>query len=177
MHDAVKVIYEECVVRGITKNEKLCGKTVCKPGSVSYIAAIVIHLGRPSPDASSNLPGSNCGPQQMLPYLVLLQPGFTLPLPLPAARCALTAPFHPYQQAGGIFSVALSVGLRLPGVTWRLALWSPDFPPSKKSTATIRPSSHHKDSTQPQKKQAATTKIYWRPFIRKLNPSRKASIC
>jgi len=30
---------------------------------------------------------------------------------------------------GGIFSVALSVGSRLPGVTWHPALWSPDFPP------------------------------------------------
>lgn len=30
--------------------------------------------------------------------------------------------------AGGIFSVALSVGLHLPGITWRFALWSPDFP-------------------------------------------------
>jgi hypothetical protein len=29
------------------------------------------------------------------PYSVLLPVGFTLPLPLPAARCALTAPFHP----------------------------------------------------------------------------------
>src|SRR5512147_1298610 len=33
--------------------------------------------------------------------------------------------------AGGIFSVALSVGSRLPGVTWHPALWSPDFPPGK----------------------------------------------
>jgi hypothetical protein len=29
-------------------------------------------------------------------YLVLLTVGFTLPLELPPARCALTAPFHPY---------------------------------------------------------------------------------
>jgi len=29
-------------------------------------------------------------------YLVLLRVGFTVPLLLPAARCALTAPFHPY---------------------------------------------------------------------------------
>jgi len=68
----------------------------------------------------------------LLPYLVLLQAGFTLPPLLPAARCALTAPFHPYRAPlvtrGGIFSVALSVGSRLPGVTWRLALRSPDFP-------------------------------------------------
>jgi len=31
------------------------------------------------------------------PYLALLRVGFTLPLMLPPARCALTAPFHPYQ--------------------------------------------------------------------------------
>src|SRR5690606_17624719 len=52
---------------------------------------------------------------------------------LPAARCALTAPFHPYRHPerylGGFLSVALSVGSRLPGVTWRSTLWSPDFPP------------------------------------------------
>jgi len=33
------------------------------------------------------------------------------------------------RESGGLFSVALSVGSRPPGVTWRLALWSPDFPP------------------------------------------------
>ena len=32
------------------------------------------------------------------------------------------------KHLGGIFSVALSIGLRLPGVTWHLARWSPDFP-------------------------------------------------
>ena len=47
---------------------------------------------------------------------------------LPPARCALTAPFHPYQFPGGILSVALSVGSRPPGITWHPALWSPDFP-------------------------------------------------
>ena len=65
-------------------------------------------------------------------YLVLLQVGFSLPRLLPIARCALTAPFHPYllshEQTGGIFSVALSVGSHPPGVTWHPALWSPDFP-------------------------------------------------
>jgi len=70
-------------------------------------------------------------------YLILLRVGFTLPLLLPRARCALTAPFHPYPApmlkltlgAGGLFSAALSVGSRLPGVTWHPAQWSPDFPP------------------------------------------------
>src|SRR5438552_12779051 len=47
----------------------------------------------------------------LLPYLVLLRVGFTLPAELLRPRCALTAPFHPYLpvKAGGIFSVALSV--------------------------------------------------------------------
>ena len=53
---------------------------------------------------------------------------------LPRMRCALTAPFRPYHAClaapfGGLFSVALSVGSRRPGVTWHPALWSPDFPP------------------------------------------------
>jgi hypothetical protein len=47
-----------------------------------------------------------------------------------------TAPFHPYlhllwkpdHQKGGLFSAALAIGSRLPGVTWHLTLWSPDFP-------------------------------------------------
>ena len=36
------------------------------------------------------------GSRHMGTYLVLLRVGFTMPLLLPAARCALTAPFHPY---------------------------------------------------------------------------------
>ena len=31
------------------------------------------------------------------PYSVLLPVGFTMPVPLPDPRCALTAPFHPYR--------------------------------------------------------------------------------
>jgi hypothetical protein len=34
--------------------------------------------------------------QALLPYLVLLRVGFSLPPSLLTARCALTAPFHPY---------------------------------------------------------------------------------
>ncbi|KTD76139.1 hypothetical protein Lwor_2257 [Legionella worsleiensis] len=37
------------------------------------------------------------------------------------------------KHVGGIFSVALSVGSHLPGVTWHPALWSPDFPPFAKA--------------------------------------------
>ena len=46
-------------------------------------------------------------------YLVLLRVGFTMRCRLLDARCALTAPFHPYpaclRKRGGIFSVALAV--------------------------------------------------------------------
>ena len=66
--------------------------------------------------------------------MVLLQVGFTLPVLLPEPRCALTAPFHPY-QFGGLFSVALSLSSRPPGVTWHLTLRSPDFPLQPKTTA------------------------------------------
>jgi len=51
-------------------------------------------------------------------------------------RCAFTAPFHPFQYVfitiknifGGFLSVALVISSRSPGVTWHLALRSPDFP-------------------------------------------------
>ena len=45
-----------------------------------------------------------------------------------AVRSYRTISPLPALQAGGLFSVALSVGSRPPGVTWHLVLWSPDFP-------------------------------------------------
>ncbi len=62
------------------------------------LSRTAIHLGRASPRASSDLPG-NCAGHTSFPYLVLLRVGFTsLPM-LPPARCALTAPFHPYPRS------------------------------------------------------------------------------
>jgi hypothetical protein len=82
----------------------------CKPGSVpaARAAAMAIHLGRLLPDASSNQPGRRCGnafrsgetPPLCRPYSVLLPAGFAVPALLPAPRCALTAPFHPYSLKG-----------------------------------------------------------------------------
>ena len=52
--------------------------------------------------------------------------------PLPSCRSSL----------GRYLSVALSVGLRRPGVTWHFALRSPDFPRrSRRNDATVRPTS------------------------------------
>jgi len=43
------------------------------------------------------------------PYSVLLPVGFAMPPALPSARCALTAPFHPYRshtlRAAAVYSL------------------------------------------------------------------------
>ena len=101
-----------------------------KPGSVvdnhSSGTDVTICLKQPTREPC----GPHVMPKHLFLYLVLLQVGFTMPLLLPEARCALTAPFHPYLNlhSGGLLSVALAVDLRPPGVTWHLTLWSPDFP-------------------------------------------------
>ena len=46
---------------------------------------------------------------------ILLQVGFTRLPALPQERCALTAPFHPYQNVWRLFSVALSLKSPSPG--------------------------------------------------------------
>lgn len=57
-----------------------------------------------------------------------------MPLMSPQVRWSLTPPFQPYliscyRAIGGLFSVALSVGLRHLVVNQHLVLKSPDFPP------------------------------------------------
>ena len=94
----------------------------------------IIHLGLPSPAASSDLPESAAG--HGIAFLFGLAPGGVYQ----AAACYhLRGALLPHHftltslglatRIGGIFSVALSVGSRPPGVTWHPALWSPDFPP------------------------------------------------
>ena len=52
------------------------------------------------------------------PYSALLPVGLAVPVLLPVPRWAFTPPFHPYpDMQGGLFSVALSLGLPPPGVT------------------------------------------------------------
>src|SRR5579859_1692483 len=110
-------------------------QTACKPGSVRTLRrGATIPLGRALLRASRDLPGRRGGnapasqaglPRSAAgrPYSVLLPVGFTLPPLLPGARCALAAPFHPCPQAdlgrraGGLFSVALSLGSPPPAVS------------------------------------------------------------
>jgi len=55
-------------------------------------------------------------------------------------------------RVGGLLSAALSVGSRPPGITWRLVLWSPDFPPlvnrSDKKAKTDTSSDNLANSTE-----------------------------
>ena len=105
------------------------------------LSRTIIHLRQVSPPACSDLPESTVGHSKRIPIWSCSEWGLPSPRLLPAARCALTAPFHPYpttrKWSGGILSAALSVGSRPPGVTWHPALWSPDFPPPRKTGKAI----------------------------------------
>ena len=109
-----------------------CGKKASQPVS-RVLSRTVIHLELPSPATSSGLPEPKRGPRPQVPIWPCSRWGLPSRGMLPPARCALTAPFHPYQMRnaiGGLLSAALSVGSRPPGVTWHLVLRSPDFPPA-----------------------------------------------
>ena len=123
------------------RSGKKKSQTACKPGSVPVAKReMAIHLGRPLPDASRDLPGRRRGnppagkTPTCRPYLVLLPVGFTLPPPLPGARCALTAPFHPYPPSPRLrravcFLWHFPWGRPRRPLTGTVSPWSPDFPP------------------------------------------------
>lgn len=124
----------EYMKKGFNSNKYYLSYTKSRSRPVSRVLSrTVIHLGYASPHTSSNLPEPDAG--RTNGFLFGLAPSgvYLRHRLLPAARCALTAPFQPYRHPegylGGFLSVALSVGSRLPGVTWRSTLWSPDFPP------------------------------------------------
>ena len=72
-----------------------------KPGSVvdSHSSGMPVagHLKQPTRKRARAV---RCNPDEsdcLFPYLALLRAGFAVPFLLPGTRCALTAPFHPYQ--------------------------------------------------------------------------------
>ena len=75
------------------------------------------------------------------PYSVLLPVGFTLPPLSPGARCALTAPFHPClrSRAGGLFSVALSLGSPPPAVSRHRIPVEPGLSSTPEGAAAVQP--------------------------------------
>jgi len=100
-----------------------------KPSSVPRVHALrrfgeatIIPLAPPLLAESSDRPGgagravrlTRVSARRLPPYLVLLRTGFCLPPMLPPARCALTAPFHPYleKRVGRFFGPR--VGKNLP---------------------------------------------------------------
>jgi hypothetical protein len=138
---------------GVDREYDRCGEPVCKPGSVRAPQAgcvATIHLRHASPRASSGLPAdSGEPPSDICAGRTLSGPsrpcsGWGLPSrPRHRGRwCALTAPFHPYRHGpfgsgGGLFSVALSRGSPRVGVTNHPALWSPDFPRTRRSPGRL----------------------------------------
>jgi hypothetical protein len=144
-------------------------QTACKPGSVpARRRGMTIPLGRPLPDASRDRPGWRGGNARGLaachPYLVLLPVGFALPPPLPTARCALTAPFHPCRPACRVWryvSVALSLGSPPPGVTRHRISVEPGL------------SSHRRSGERPSGRLASSNKGAGAPEVKRHRPARR----
>jgi len=90
-----------------------------------------------SPHISSDLPKLDAG--NIIELLHGLAPGGVYPatdVATGAVRSYRT--ISPLPLTGGIFSVALSVGSHPPGITWHLALWSPDFPLFRRQSSKQR---------------------------------------
>ena len=113
-----------------------------EPAISRVLSSTTIHLGQLSPAASSNLPGSpfgtDGGRDALTPLFGLAPGGVYRAANCYQSRGALLPHLFTLTdllKVGGIFSVALSVGSRPPGVTWRPVRGSPDFPPRR--TAAI----------------------------------------
>jgi len=127
----------------ISKSPALCRVDEKRSRPISRVLSrTIIHLGCTSPCTSSDLPGSLCGPHvrptsedldRLLPYLVLLRAGFAVPPSVATGAVRSYRTLSPLPapprgwRLGGLLSVALSVGSRPPGVTWRPALGARTF--------------------------------------------------
>lgn len=104
------------------------GKRKSRPIS-RVLSGTIIHLRCMSPRTFSSLPEPSA--DHAIGFLFGLAPGGVYPATRVATRAVRSyrtiSPLP--RKRGGIFSVALSVGSRLPGITWHPVLRSPDFPP------------------------------------------------
>jgi hypothetical protein len=138
------------MISWIRKVRRPVSRVLSSPLSEPRQRWMAIPLGRPLPSASRDRPGRRrgntaAGFPACRPYLVLLPVGFAVPLPLPVARWALTPPFHPCRpgnRAGGLFSVALSLGSPPPAVNRHRVSVEPGLssPNGCPPGAAIRPS-------------------------------------
>ena len=114
-------------------------------GSVP-VSVTAIHLARPLPErveqpTRTAAQDRACRAGRHVSLHGLAPMGFTMPGPLPARRCALTAPFHPYHPKVAVcFLWHFPWGRprrALPGI---LILWSPDFPlPEPRGSGSSHP--------------------------------------
>ena len=114
----------------------LCGHRGGRGGTISRVLftrwyeQMVISLGQLSPAISCGLPAARTTRAGSRCLLGLAPTGGCRAAPV-ARRAVGSYPTFsplPFGYKGGLFSVALSVAFRRPGVTWRSALWSSDFP-------------------------------------------------
>jgi len=86
------------VQNGIKKplNRKVEGPDKVSRSISRVLSWTTIHLRQLSPAAWSDLPESTVGHGYRIPIWSCSGWGLPSPRLLPAARCALTAPFHPY---------------------------------------------------------------------------------
>jgi len=132
----MSALFRDCAVRMSIETRRPVSRvlSVPRPCKQEKRNATVIPLDRPLLDGSRDLPG-RLGPASPTvipkdparrPYSVLLQAGLAMPSLSPGPRWALTPPFHPSPpspqgaSAGGLLSVALSLGSPPAGVTRRL---------------------------------------------------------
>src|SRR6266852_9711636 len=103
---------------------------------------MVISLGWLSPATSRGLPAAQATRAGSRCLLGLAPTGGCRATPV-ARRAVGSYPTFsplPFGEKGGLFSVALSVALRRPGVTWQSALRSSDFPRRARPAGAPRPS-------------------------------------
>ncbi len=97
-------------------------------------ACVATDLDATNPGGGPETPAFMFSHNAGRPYSVLLPVGFAVPGLLPAPRCALTAPFHPYPR---LARQAVCFLWHYPWGHPRRALpgtvspWSPDFPPAR----------------------------------------------
>ncbi len=119
------------------------GRAVSRVLFIHRNGRAIIYLGHPSPGASSSLPTAHrfrcgrCG-SHLAAYLALLRLGVTVPPLLPAARWALTPPFHPYPPKRAVSFLwpcpsplgaqALPGNLPCGARTFLVAQWTPRSP-------------------------------------------------
>jgi hypothetical protein len=116
-------------------------------------------------------------------YSVLLPAGLAVPPTLPPARCALTAPFHPYPCDGTLQPRRMAVCFlwRFPWgrprrtLSGAASVWSPDFPPlSRRPSGRLAQRAYERGAARVKDKNALAVRVIAPPSSR---PPRSSSPC